>query len=359
MSNFKDPVGLFKRMLLSGDRTARFTLFRELLHLGLIPADAALSLLERRRPAAATRPRGGRRWTDQVPAAACPAVLVVGGPRSGTTLVSQALAAALPVSYLTNLMAAFPRSPMTAARLFHRRPARRFDFTNYFGSVAGLDGPNDGFALWNRWFGDARGRVEPLDDAAAADLRGFLDRWWATTGRPFLNKNNRNALAIAALHEAVPEALFVEVHREPVHVAQSLIHARAAVQGEKHRGWGLLAEDSDPADPMGHVDAVCRQVEAFRAAIDAGRAAVPAHRYVRVGYEDFCREPGALLEEVRSRLWPDAADRPAFLRGVRPFRSTNRQRVGDEELARITRFFEGSAADPRVRPVCHHASSGD
>lgn len=338
MSNFKDPIGLFRRMLFSGDRTARFTLAREFLNLGLGPVDLALSLAERRMPEAGFRAPPGDE-SGGVPPAVCPAVLVVGGPRSGTTLVYQALAAALPVSYLTNLMAAFPRSPLLAARLFHRRPGRRFDFSNYFGSVAGLDGPNDGFALWNRWFGDARGQIEPLGPAQAEQLRAFFDRWWNTTGRPFLNKNNRNALAIAALHDAVPEALFVEVHRDPVHVAQSLILARTAVQGARHLGWGLLAEDSDPADPLGHVDAVCRQVRAFRAAIDAGRTAVPPHRRVRVAYETFCAEPEALIEEVRSRLWPDPADRPGPLRGVRPFRSTNRQRVSDAELERIESHF--------------------
>jgi hypothetical protein len=147
-SNFRDPVGLLRRMLASGDRAAYFTLFREALSVVMRPVDALLARSE------ATLLR-----TDPGPSD-LPVLLVLGGSRSGTTLLYQTLTKCLPVSYFNNLSAAFPQSPITAGTRFNRfLPRQGADFQNYYGSVAGLDGPNDGFHIWNRWLGDDRNSV--------------------------------------------------------------------------------------------------------------------------------------------------------------------------------------------------------
>jgi hypothetical protein len=78
-ANFRDPVGLLLRMLRSGDRAARGALVRELSGVALLPLDRALAIAERRRLRTA-------------PDVIQPLVFVVGAPRSGTTLVYQALA---------------------------------------------------------------------------------------------------------------------------------------------------------------------------------------------------------------------------------------------------------------------------
>ena len=144
-SNFRDPVGLLRRMLVSGDRAAYFTLFREALGVAMKPVDSLLARSEARLVAVDPGP------------SALPVLLVLGGSRSGTTLLYQTLTRFLPVSYFNNLGACFPKSPVTAATRFNQfLPRQRADFRNYYGSVAGLAGPNDGFHIWNRWLGADR-----------------------------------------------------------------------------------------------------------------------------------------------------------------------------------------------------------
>ena len=323
--NFHDPLGLAWRMLRSPNPTARSVLLREALGVAARPLDAALARGERRRLAAA---EGG-------PA---PCVLVVGGPRSGTTLVYQLLAKHLRVSYTSNWTGAFARSPIAAGRLaprWQRDP--KASTRSFFGSVAGPGGPNDAFAVWDRWFGGVRGKPGPLPPEAAAEARAFVAAWNAAFGRPLLNKNNRNALAISALAEALPEAVFVVVERDPVYVAQSLLEARALVQGDAQRGWGLLAEDADPDAAEGAVEAVCGQVRAFQREIDAQAEALDPARRVRVAYEDFCRDPRPTLEAVAAAL-------PAVgpVRGTPPpLRSTDRQRIDAADFAGIERRLGG------------------
>ena len=334
-ANFRDPLGLAWRMIRSGDATARSVLLREGLGLATRPLDALLANREERRLRAADHEPGPT-----------PCVLVVGGPRSGTTLVYQLLAQHLHVSYTSNWTGAFPRSPISAGKLrprWVREP--KASTRNFFGSVAGPGGPNDAFAVWDRWFGEVRGKPGPLSPESAAEVLAFVSAWNAAFGRPLLNKNNRNALAITSLAEALPGATFVVVERDPVYVAQSLLEARAMVQGDARHGWGLLCEEADPASAEGPVEAVCNQVRAFQREIGRQADALDPARLVRVAYKAFCRDPLPVLHAVAT-----ACPAAGPVRGTPPpLQSTDRRRIGVADFTGIERRLGGSERDRRQR----------
>jgi len=325
-ANFRDPFGLLVRMLRSGDPAARSALLREVSAAALSPLDRCLQLAERRRLRSA-------------PPSILPLLLIVGAPRSGTTLVYQLLARHLPVTYFTNLSALFPRAPLTASRLFLSRARRAPDsLHNYYGNTAGLTGPNDGFHIWNRWLGSDRYQApESLPGDTVAAMRRFFAAWTAAFRRPLLNKNNRNTDCIGLLGRILPEAVFIVVQRDPVYVAQSLLIARQHVQGDKRRRWGLRSRDQDLAtDPLGHVDSVCRQITEIAERLETDRRALPAARIIDVQYEEFCADPAATLERVHSRVWGPASG-PLPTRGtIGPIgESTNQRRVSPAEFERI------------------------
>lgn len=287
-SNFRNPLGLLGRMLLSGRRAAYAALAHEALRIVSRPLDA---LLQRRE----------RRYLTPAATVSQPILLVVGAPRSGTTLVYQTLARYLDVSYFSNLTSLFPRSPISGTRMFRWLLRQRSaDFRNFYGQTAGLAGPHDGFGIWNRWLGEDRyvPRTD-LSDAELNTLREFFDSWTQAFPKPFLNKNNRNTSCLEQLSRALPAASFIVVRRNPLLVAQSLITAREQVQGDKHVGWGLLAhEQSDAADPLAYVDDVAQQVLQIEEELNQQLQNIPAGRIVELTYEGFCENPQAALREL-------------------------------------------------------------
>ena len=341
-SNFKDPVGLLKRMLASGNKAAYFTLIREGMGVVMKPVDWLLSHAERRRLS-----RGEQ--SD------LPVILILGGSRSGTTLFYQTLTQYLPVSYFNNLSVSFPRSPITAGRWFNRLLRRkRRDFQNYYGSVSGFAGANDGFHIWNRWLGEDRNAV-PTDIPAAklAEMRQFFQTWNAAFGQPFLNKNNRNSLCVELFDQHLAQPFFVEIRRDPVYVIQSLIQSREAVQGSKYVAWGLASEDSDPdRDAYGYVDDIARQVHTVEQELDAARQTVDPARYVRISYEDFCANPAEVVATVYRRIWGQDLPQEA-VQDLAPFRNTNRQRLPDEEFQRILQAVTRLYGEDRISSISH------
>ncbi len=79
-------------------------------------------------------------------------LFVISLPRSGSTLFYQLLLQRFRLAYFSNLMAAFPDSPVTVARLsrgFGGSTRRRI--SRALRATRGWRGPNQGWRLWNRW----------------------------------------------------------------------------------------------------------------------------------------------------------------------------------------------------------------
>src|SRR6185295_2617389 len=158
-ANFRDPIGLLRRMIASHDPAARAALVRAAATVAMTPLDLALLPFEHRRIRAAK-------------SSAFPIIFIVGSPRSGTTLAYQIFARFLPVTYFNNLADIFPRSPISASVLLNRwlRPAPD-PFHSFYGNTAGLAEPNDAFHIWNRWLGTNRYEApHTISDAARADM---------------------------------------------------------------------------------------------------------------------------------------------------------------------------------------------
>lgn len=204
------------------------------------PLDRLLEPFERRRYRRAPRPSR-------------PLVLVCGAPRSGTTIVALTLIRYLPVGYFPNLTSLFPRSPLTALALFGGvlSPERR-PLENYYGRTAGLGGPNDALYLWDRWLGDDRMTVPSLlSPEQVAAMRRFVGATEAFFGRPLVAKNNALHASAHLVAEALPEARFVYLEREPLALAQSLLRARLEIHGTDTIAYGLTARRPVMPPPTG------------------------------------------------------------------------------------------------------------
>ena len=329
-ANFRNPLGLVFRMLMSGKRAAYSALIHEAMRIAARPLDWMLSGQE-------------KRTINEAGSTDLPVLLIIGTPRSGTTLVYQTLARYLYVSYFQNLTSFFPRSAITGSKRFGWLAGTpTADFENFYGQTAGLSGPNDGFAIWNQWLGDDRYAPRTdLNAAEMASMRQFFDAWCSTFGKPFLNKNNRNTTCVAQLAQALPNARFVVVRRNPLMVAQSLITARQKVQGNKTVGWGLMAQDSDAQkDELSYVDDVCEQIIRIERDLDRQLSQIPAERILEITYEGFCEHPHLTLREIADSFSHVKVREQLMQSELRPFQISASVNVTQAEQQRIEQHLD-------------------
>jgi hypothetical protein len=291
----------------------------------LLPLDLAWEVLER------------EKMRDAV-SSPLPLLLIVGAPRSGSTLLYQTLAHFLPVSYFNNFSALFTRAPITASlKGSHFKKRQSIDYHSYYGNTTGWFGPNDGFHVWNRWLGVDRYTVpQRLDREKQQDMQRFFNAWFASFQQPFLNKNNRNTACIPLLAQALSNVYFIEIRRQPAFVVQSLLQARQHVQGSKAIGWGLgsttVAGNSHTPD---YVAEVCAQVFRIDQMLLHGKAHVASERFISVAYEDFCKAPSLTVQHIANTCLGQTMDVNQLQRELKPFRTMNQVRLTHQEFELI------------------------
>jgi LPS sulfotransferase NodH len=292
-SHLNNPFGVVWEVLKSGNPAAYSALWQSALGVATIPFDVLLRSVESDRYSASRRP-------------SLPQVFVCGPPRSGTTLAAQVLLETGQFGYFNNLMSLFPRAPVTAAAKLGRLiPQHKGNFKAFYGKTRYLSGPNDSLYLWDRWTGGVRDRFPRAlaGDKSAREMRRFFAAWETFSGKPLLNKNNRlNGYAeLVAPH--LPNALFICMRRESVHLAQSLYIARERITRKLSVPYGAVPQSYlDNRDPVDPVRDVCRQVQSYEGLAQRQQQAVGAERFWLVSYEQFCADPGKLIERVTDYL---------------------------------------------------------
>lgn len=289
-----NPFSLARRMISSGNRAAKFTLFVTALGILCIPLDLLLSLRERRLISSAAA------------APVRPTVFVCGPARSGTTLVFQVLCRHLDVSYPQNITTLFPRSPIVVSRLYRRlfglKRNHSDSYQNYYGKTHGMSGPSEANHIWNRWVQpDATGFRTMLSAEGARDAARFFAAFGEIDRKVIVSKNNNMNVFADAIATAMPNVLIICLRRSPVFLAQSLLQARRDIHGSVSEGYGVRNAD-DGAEGSDPITSVASQVTFLNRKARELLSLVGEDRFWITDYEDFCHDPGKLVSDIARKL---------------------------------------------------------
>jgi len=315
-------VGLTLRLLRTGDPAALFAMQTALLGVVAAPLDLVLAIAEQWRYRKAPAPR-------------LPLIFICGAPRSGTTLVEQVLIEHLPVAFINNLTAVFPRAPLTANRLFHPAArARGAAYHSYYGKTVGLTGPNDGLHLWDRWLGADRTKVRTsLTPEEQRDMQRFFGAMEQTFARPILVKNNNLDACASLVAEVFDRAVFLCMTREPLFLAQSQLLARVDIHGSENVPYGLTGPVGRTGDASDVIEDVCRHVLYHQQLAREQRQRIGAERFWIVKYEAFCQDPSALVEAVALKVLGQPP--PVAAARLPPFRVSDTVRIDPARFGEI------------------------
>lgn len=226
-------------------------------------------------------------------------LVVLGLPRSGTTLLAQVLSRALVACYPTNVGAGWWAAPGFGMRrsLQLLGPDPDPGIQSRHGVTEGPAGFNEFNGLWRAGLG-IEGRDEPTvapDPGAVAALADGLRAMANEADRPLVTKCLWGVWRGAVLAGALPEALFVVVRRPPSEVAASLSRMQEALADPRASLLPAAARSL-----RGRALAAA-QVSELTAALEEQVAGIDADRVLSTSLQEVRADPLAVARRVGAR----------------------------------------------------------
>ena len=225
-----------------------------------------------------------------------PSCFVVGAPRSGTTLLTQALAYCTDIGYVDNLIARFFWLPELGIKIRRELAYERsWSGSSAFGATRGVAEPHEFGLFWRRWLGYS----DMFQDEREHDLAPIavkLRKMSAQFERPVLYKPFLMIWHMAEFHDRhAPDSRWIHVVRDTVQNARSLIDFRAS-RGDI-RTWQSLVPLSARVYESPY-EQVVAQVVGINHWIEEQLVDIPGDRVCRVDYNELRHDFAGQVQRI-------------------------------------------------------------
>lgn len=284
-----------------------------------------------------------------------PVGLILGPPRSGTTVFLQFLASTGCFSYPSNLLSRFAYAPYVGALVQKMLLDPAFDpngdfsdirselsFGSELGKSKGALATNEFFHFWrtslNKYF-PAPFTDRELDEIDYARLSAGLASIEAAFGQPFCAKGMLLQYNLGAFFERQPYSFYFRLVRDPIYVCQSILFAREKYFGSRDEWWSSQPEQYADLKDRDVYEQIAGQVYYTEKAIDEGLSEVPAENQLTICYEQFCSDPASVYRQIVDKYEVLGYQLPSALKLDYNFKSTNGYRLSSGEIEKFKEAY--------------------
>ncbi len=247
-------------------------------------------------------------------------LFIVGAPRTGSTLLYKLMTIRFQVCYLSNLMMRFADTPLAVAAL-----SRRFggcnpvdNYRSHYGEYAAWRDPAQAWRFWNLYLPGDPDHLLPDDVApeTRTRIRQTIGRLQQMYDCPFINKWQKNSARMPLLADLFPNVFFVNITRDPVSTAHSILKGRRNMLGDE-QGWlSVKPRNYQAISSKPPAEQVCEQVFYMEKDIAEYTAGLPSGAVYSLSYEALCRDPRRCLDDIADAYLAHTGARLASRRAV-------------------------------------------
>ena len=268
-------------------------------------------------------------------------IFILGAPRTGSTVLYQAMSSAFKLPFISNFTNTYFSSAPIVGLAIQNGISSEISFKSSFGKTMGAFEPSEGSAVMSQWFGGGH----PSQTVSARILDGREEHFIKTLraaeglfGRPLLLKNAWHCFRVDYLAAVLPRAKFVWIRRDIAAAALSDLEARYETKGDAHSWNSATPSNVEELAQRPPVEQVVENQFEFNSAISSSFARGAVGRHFEVWYEELLLEPRAVLLALAKSL-----DLP--LTGPIPALSpsgTRRSHVSDKETHLLRQYISAN-----------------
>ncbi len=236
-----------------------------------------------------------------------PNVYVFGLPRSGTTLVYQALINSLDSIWPTNLMARFWEAPIVGIKLSRMLGLYDADvsYKSAFGVTKGVQEPHEFGYFWMKWMNYPNVVIQDQFHEETIDWDGMseiLTSMRNEARKPIVFKNMLYALHLEKFAQVERNAVFIYCRRDLADVAVSIHNTRLKRYGDARRWWSYKTPDYQQIHRLSPIEQIVHQVKMGHE-IYEGWLQKPelASRIYTIHYDEVNRDMPQVLKALQEK----------------------------------------------------------
>jgi hypothetical protein len=226
-----------------------------------------------------------------------PVFIVVGAPRSGTTLLLQTIIEYFNIGYVNNYIAKYWEAPVIGAILFQSMNLNkeRQSFISDSGFTTGIHGPHEFGYFWKRFFKyEDSHQIKELDYPSInhkllnKEISGLED----ILKKPMIFKNPPAlSLQIKFFNKYVPNTHFIYIKRDPKFIAQSIYLKRKQIYKDEQHWYSTKPAEYQYLKEKDPIEQIAGQVFYTIRKIENDLYEISDNSKTIIDYEDFCRNP--------------------------------------------------------------------
>lgn len=243
-----------------------------------------------------------------------PVSIIVGSPRSGTTLVTQWLASLGQFSYPSNILTRFAYAPHIGALIekmlfdpeydfhgdFHDIQSK-LNFQSNLGKSKGAKAVNEFQHFFRNYMENFDPKYLSDDELKAVNTEGIVKGISSIVevfGKPFVTKAFMLQYNLDYFIKQIPNLFVIYVKRDPICNMQSIYIARETYYKSKEIWLGARPKEYDELKDMDIYHQIAGQVYFTNKAIEKVLKKCAEKQYITIDYELFCQDPKSLFDKL-------------------------------------------------------------
>jgi hypothetical protein len=160
-------------------------------------------------------------------------LFIIGAPRTGSTILYQAMTNLYDVLYVDNLGCKFHRNFFfgiwLSNRIFTDQPHNNYISEHGDTSMSGMHAPSECGQFWYRWLPEKHHFIDydEITDEMIKQIQNEVSAVINYFDKPILFKNLNAGQRLRLIQKCFPNAKFLYIKRSPFFVVQSILKARA------------------------------------------------------------------------------------------------------------------------------------
>ena len=261
-----------------------------------------------------------------------PLVLIMGAPRSGTTLLMQYLASTGQFFYPSNFISRFYNAPSTGQLIlkifsqFNQLDEfpefnEGFNFNSDLGKTKGVLAPNEFSYFWRRYIqlnDSAHLDKEKINKIDFENFKKSFSSLIHNSGKPMAAKGMIANYLTKDLYKNFKKVLFIHVERELAFNINSLLKARINFFGNIEEWYSFPPGPNYYNFPRNNIfEEVAAQICSINEQLKKDLSELPDENKLHINHSDFCINPEMFLEQLRIKLKKLGSD--ISFEGVEPY----------------------------------------